>query len=218
MALNSRRDELVSLSSTVRLLQRFVQLFIFLSNKRIMWNLQGKTLVLSGNVEWAVKEALTPNCAHYTATPANCVSLFAIFQIIAPSLQSFCKHAWKRKAASSRRREGVLLSCDLRAFLLLHEAHRPVVLSSALPVLFNLPSTICPILLLIIIICSELSWSSHPSITTQWSSKSHHYIILSSIQLSVWTYFSWIIRSYGSDSPGRGKWSKCGIFLELCCD
>ena len=26
---------------------------------------------------------------------------------------------------------------------------------------------------------------------------------------------------YGSDSPGRGKWSKCGIFsffLKLCCD
>ena len=96
------------------------------------------------------------------------MSLFAIFQIIAPSLQSFCKHACKRKAASSRRREGVLLSCDLRAFLLLHEAHRPVVLSSALPVLFNLPSTICPILPIIIIICSELFWSSHPYITTRW--------------------------------------------------
>ena len=28
-------------------------------------------------------------------------------------------------------------------------------------------------------------------------------------------------RTYGSDSPGRGKWSKCGIFLfflKLCCD
>ena len=27
--------------------------------------------------------------------------------------------------------------------------------------------------------------------------------------------------TYGSDSPGRGKWSKCGIFLfflKLCCD
>ena len=24
--------------------------------------------------------------------------------------------------------------------------------------------------------------------------------------------------TYGSISPGQGKWSKCGIFLELCSD
>ena len=88
MALNSRRDELVSLSSTVRLLCFFVPLFIFPSNK-LVWVLKRKTLeeerkTLKSTLD--VDLNLSQHLMSTSQVNISCQHLMSIFQLDFPFL------------------------------------------------------------------------------------------------------------------------------------